>query len=236
MSFHSEYNYEKRVELLLKWAGLKACKWLNIELTKKFLIEYMKDKSNLPTPLTITSFCIQSSEMEGIEKLEQLILVNSRGIPRVFAEEIRALSDDKIVFLSMILVSEELDLEFIARNYTLLMQDLVIKNSWTFGRILDWFKDRENKITLGTRYDGKQVLRFVHPSFNDSLEYLLVENNFASRIAKEFFPSILAHLADDEIARPKVITIIARYFIFLPQQARHLLFDLVGCRVENLRL
>jgi hypothetical protein len=142
LNFHTGYDYQKRVALLKVWAAFKSCKWFHNDTMTEFVIEYMKDKSKLPTPLAITNFIVQSSNIENTEKLTQLIHINSKGTAKAFAEEIRELSDDKIIFLCIILISDEFELHFIQTKYNSLIQSLRIRDGWSFNRLSDWWPFR----------------------------------------------------------------------------------------------
>ena len=62
------YDYERRKDILLKWAENENCRWLRNERLKNLVLRYMKDKENLPTPLAIHDFVIATIDIRGDRK------------------------------------------------------------------------------------------------------------------------------------------------------------------------
>ncbi len=52
------YNYEKRKDILLKWAEKEHCKWLENKKLMNFVLSSIGDEATLTTPLSIRDFVI----------------------------------------------------------------------------------------------------------------------------------------------------------------------------------
>lgn len=63
------YNYDKRKEILLKWATIRNCKWLSTEDLKNFVLDQLKNQNVLPTPLNIEQFAQATTNILDKSKL-----------------------------------------------------------------------------------------------------------------------------------------------------------------------
>jgi predicted NACHT family NTPase len=55
------YDYEKRREMLLKYAAVMDCKWREDEDLSNTVLKSIKDESKLPTPLNIEQFALATA-------------------------------------------------------------------------------------------------------------------------------------------------------------------------------
>ena len=197
------YDYEKRKEILLKWAVEKNCKWLGTKKLKGLVLESIKDEKTLPTPLSIRDFDRATFDVEDEDELRGEIKEKSVETAKAFAKEIKDMSDDKILFLSFLFITGYFEVEFVKATYQELVEELNLKDAWGFDRILNWFKD--DKISIIDKYIG-----FPHPSYSEALEHLLGEDRYPTRINREIFSKLLLRLSEkDETAGSFVWAVLA---------------------------
>ena len=171
------YDAEKRKEILLSWAEAENCRWLENKELKELVLESIKDEKILPTPLSIKDFAVATFDIEKEEELREEIEEKSKETAKAFAEEIKNMSNDKILFLSFLSIYDSLSVEFIRTTYQELIDELNLKDAWGFNRVLNWFRD--DKINI----DGEDI-RFSHPSYSEALKNLLVEDGDFTTINK----------------------------------------------------
>ena len=213
------YDYEKRKEILLKWAEEENCKWLGNKELKELVLELIEDKDILPTPLSIKDFVGATTEIEKNYELKEEIKEKSKETAKVFAKEIENMCDDKILFLSFLSISDYFEVAFVRATYQELVGELNLKDAWEFDRILNWFKDDKIDIV-------DECIRFSHPSYSEALEHLLVEAGYPTRINREIFSKLLLKLSEKEEVARYVARVVAYNFDKLPGNARNLLSKL----------
>jgi hypothetical protein len=219
----SSYEYEKRKEILLSWAEEENCKWLGNDKLKEFVLESIEDEKILPTPLSIKDFAVATFDIEKESALKEKIEEKSKETAKAFAEEIKHMTDDKILFLSFLLIPSPFEVEFVRETYLELVEELNLKYAWEFDRVLNWFKDDKINISVGFGEGGFGVkyLVFTHPSYSEALPYLLVEGGFITRINREIFSKLLLNLAEKDEAAGAVARAVADNFDTLPDDARN---------------
>lgn len=213
------YDYDKRKEILLSHAEKENCKWLKNENLKNSVIEEIKDKSILPTPLSVRAFAIATANVEIIGELKKKIKEKSEETVEAFAEEIKNMKDDKILFLSLVVIYEYFAFSYFKEEYEELVKILNISNAWEFDRVLNWFIDdkiefKESRIT------------FSHPSYLEAFEFSLMER-YTSRV-NEIFSNVLSKLYEEHSTAEAVAYTIAKYFDRLSRNIRKLLFEVPG--------
>ena len=224
----STYDYEKRKEILLKWAEEENCRWLGNKELKELVLEYIKGEKILPTPLSIKAFAVATAMIEKEDELKEKIREKSKETAKAFAEEIKNMTDDKILFLSFLFFPRHLKVEFVRAVYQELVEELNLKNAWEFDRVFNWFKDDKINIT----YNNK--IEFSHPSYSEALERLLVENGYISRINEEIFSKLLLKLSEkDGLAVYYVAAILMNNLNMLPEVVRNELLFKVSERYED---
>ncbi|MCK4733480.1 MAG: hypothetical protein KAT65_13590, partial [Methanophagales archaeon] len=199
------YDYRKREEIVLKWAEEENCKWLGNDKLKKLVLEAIKDEKILPTPLGMKDFAVATFDIEKKDELSEKIEEKSKETAKAFAEEIKNMTDDKILFLSFPFISNYFEVEFVRGAYPELVEELDLKDAWEFDRILNWFKD--DKIDSSGNYLG-----FSHSSYSEALPYLLVEDGYTTRINREIFSKLLFKLAEKDKAAGYVAWAVAFNF------------------------
>ena len=215
------YDYEKRKEILLSWAEEENCKWLGNERLKEFVLESIEDDKILPTPMNIRAFAKATFDKEEESVLKEEIKEKSKETANVFAEEIKNMTDDKILFLSFLSIYDSLSVEFIRTTYQELVDELNLKDAWGFDRVLNWFKD--DKINI----DGEDI-RFSHPSYSEALKNLLVEDGDFTRINKEIFSKLMLKLAEKRGDTIFFLMAVADNFYELPDDVKtKILLDLL---------
>ena len=213
------YGYEKRKEILLKWAEEENCKWLGNKELKELLLKSIKNEKILPTPLSIKDFAVATFDVEKEDELKEKIEEKSKETAKAFAEEIKNMTDDKILFLSFLFI-RSLEVEFVREMYQELVEELNLKDALEFDRVINWFKD--DKIDSSGNHIG-----FSHPAYSEALPYLLVEDGFITRINEKIFSKLLLNLAEKDEAAGAVAWAVAYNFDKLPADVRNkLLFKL----------
>ena len=215
------YDYEKRKEILLSWAEEENCKWLGNAKLKELVLEAIKDEKILPTPMNIRAFAKATFDKEEESVLKEEIKEKSKETANVFAEEIKNMTNDKILFLSFLSIYDSLSVEFIRTTYQELREELNLKDPWGFDRVLNWFKD--DKINI----DAEDI-RFSHPSYSEALKNLLVEDGDFTRINRAIFSKLMLKLAEKRGDTIFFLMAVADNFYELPEDVKtNILLDLL---------
>src|SRR5262249_49513193 len=126
LNVKTTYDYEKRKEMLVRWANVTNSKWLEDEDLKSTVFETIKDESNLPTPLNIKDFIIATVNATDEQKLLKILKAKSIETAKGFAQEIKNVTDDKILFLSFPFIFGYIQLDFVRTKYQELAKELDI--------------------------------------------------------------------------------------------------------------
>ncbi len=204
------YDYEKRKQILLNWAEEENCKWLGNKNLKDFVLDNMLYEKILPTPLSIKDFAVATFDMEKKDELKEKIKEKSKETAKAFAEEIKNMTDDKILFLSFPFISDHFKVEFVGASYQELVKELNFRKAWDFDTVLNWFND--DKINVKGKY-----LEFSHSSYSEAFESLLVEDD----IAKAVFITVLHKLSVIDCAAESVALAVRNHFDKLPEKSRN---------------
>ena len=214
------YNYEKRKEILLNCAEGENCKWLGNEKLKNLVLASMKDEKTLPTPLRIKDFAVSTFDIEKEDELKEKLKEKSMETAKAFAEEIKSMADDKILFLSFLFIVENFKIEFVRATYQELVEELNLKDVWAFDRVLNWFKD--DKVDCSGNH-----IKFSHPSYSEALPHLLVEEGYITRMSKEIFSKLLLKLSNvDGIAAIIALNVLFNSYKFSDDVRNELLLNL----------
>ena len=182
-------------------------------------LKSIKNEKILPTPLSIKDFAVASFDIEKEEEMKEKIEEKSKETAKAFADEIKNMTDDKILFLSFLFIRTWFEVEFVRVTYPELVKELNLKDAWEFDRILNWFKD--DKINISDKR-----IEFSHPSYSEALPYLLVEDGYITRINREIFSKLLLKLSEKDDAAMCVALAVGENFDRLPEDVRNLLFKL----------
>ena len=219
------YDYEKRKEILLMWAEEENCKWLGNRELKRLVIESIKAEKTLPTPLSIRDFARATFDVEDEDELKGEIKEKSQETAKAFAKEIKNMTDDKILFLSLLYIFESgpylFEVEFVKTTYQEMVEELNLQNAWKFDRVVNWFKD--DKIKIGTVSDS---ISFSHPSYSEALGYLLIEDGYTTQINREIFSELLLKLSERSSIAQNIASVVAKNYDALPEEVRNLLFKI----------
>lgn len=215
------HAYGKRRKILALWALSRNCKWLKNDKLRKKVERVVENGKKLPTPLSIKNFAISTANVTKTKELMNQLDVKSQESEKSFAKEIATMSDEKIVFLSFPLISA-LPVDFINLEYSRIVEELGMKNTLSFGEVLEWFED--DKVTI-----SQNRLEFSHPSYLEAMKYLLFGKTRPSKVHKEILDKLVVSLAksDSSVARHIVFTIIENFDQF-PADIQNLLVDLAG--------
>ncbi|AKB28584.1 hypothetical protein MSSIT_1865 [Methanosarcina siciliae T4/M] len=212
-------DYNEREKLLLMWAKKNRCIWLSDVELKTYILEQLKLPISLPTPLRIRDFCVTSRNITDSAILHEKIIEKSRDAAVSFADEISTLSEDKILFLSFPFTSGSFKLEFVKEKYIEMVQEFGIKDALSSSSVIEWF--RGDKIEI-----FNDRIRFSHPTYLQSLKYLLTAKECSTTIFPEIYSKFLWKLAEDENAAGYISRVIADNYSNLPNEIQGLLFTL----------
>lgn len=227
------YDYEKRKEVLLKLAEAENCMWLKNKELKEFVINYIKDETKLSTILSIKDFIKCSVNKETESLLQKVLEKKSKETARAFVKEIKAMTDDKILFLSFLFISGHFEIDFIKKMFEDLVKELKIKDAIKFNRILDWFKN--DKINIYLKYsafntaafsidyggpNSVRCLEFSHISYYEALEYLLIEDGHRTSIDERIFNKLLFRLAEEDDVADIIAESVESHFNILSENVR----------------
>jgi len=208
------YDYVKRTKMVLQWAEEEECKWLANEKLKNFVLKCLSDDKILPTPLSIKSFAIATINTDEKYILYEKIIEKSKETSISFANEIKKMDDDKILFLSFLFISEALEIEFYRDAYNEMVNELNLTDFSEFDKILNWF--RTDKINVSFN----KFIEFSHSSYYGALEFLLIEEGTISRINKDIFSKVLLKLSEkneSDVDFDNIIDVVSNYFDKLPE-------------------
>jgi len=230
------YDLDRRKEILLKWAEVENCRWLEKGNLKNFILDQLATKRILPTLLSIRDFVIATADIVDGSELVKQLKDKSEVTSKVFAKEIQSMTDDKILFLSFPLLSSHFKMEFVRSAYEQFVQTLGLRDAWDFDRLLDWFK--EDKVEIRDGY-----LQFAHPSYSDSLSYILKDNgHFTDIINERIFTKLLIWLVNgrissiESVAAQDISVVILRNFGGFPGDPERLLLIKLSESAEVARL
>ena len=219
------YDYEKRKEIVTRWAEEENCAWINNSRLKTIVFEEIKDERNLTTPLKMRAFAIATVKINEENLLTKRIKEKSEETARAFAEEIRNMTWDKIVFLSFLFVSWY-HIDFMRGIYEEIVEELQLVDALDFDDVLDWFKDDKVRVGDDILYAGKNV-GFSHPSYSETLKYLIGENGSFRRKYRDIFGrNLLFSLAEKDETAGAVAHAVVENFNQLPEDVGNLLFKL----------
>ncbi|MBU7028025.1 MAG: GNAT family N-acetyltransferase, partial [Theionarchaea archaeon] len=217
------YDYEKRKEILLKWAENEDCQWIDNADLRRFVLKAVKNEKVLPTPLSMRDFSKVTMYIDKENQLKDKIEEKSEETAKAFSREIKNMSDDKILFLSFLFISRRFKINFVKTMYEKLVKELNLTNAWEFDRVLNWFKD--DKVNV-CEHAGFEYVLFSHSLYSEALKHLLVEDGYITRINKEIFSKLSLKLAEKDEAAGEVARAVADNFNRLPENVRNLLFNL----------
>ena len=185
----------------------------------------MKDKKILPTPLSIKNFAIATFDVEDEDELKREIKEKSVETAKAFAKEIKNMTDDKILFLSLLYIFESgpyiFEVEFVRTTYQEMVEELNLQNTWEFDRVVNWFKD--DKIKIDTVYGS---ISFSHPSYSEALCYLLIKDGYPTRINRVIFSELLLKLSERSSIVQNIAWVVAKNYDMLPEKVGDLLFKI----------
>jgi tetratricopeptide (TPR) repeat protein len=177
------YDYEKRKEMLLRWASLKKCKWLQDEKLKAKVLEVIKNEIKLPTPLNLREFTSATAEILDETEILKILDSKSQRTPERFAKEIKLMSVDKMLFLCFPFVSERFSIDFVKENYYKLVKVLDAEDyAWKFDTVLEWFKD--DKVDISYIYSDDIKIKGNVVVFDVPAEKFLTDPEMQLEVVK----------------------------------------------------
>lgn len=204
------YDYKKRKKILFNWAKLKNCIWLNNQELKNFIKKSLKNNKNLPTPLSMKNFVIASSNTNNINRFQKLLIEKSKETITAFAKEIKSMTLDKQLFLSLIYIfnydSIGLREEYFKKIYKSLIRDYKISYFLSFESLINWFI--EDKINI-----IEDIIFFSHSSYYESVSKLIIEDVDYKKI----FGTLLKKLLNWKEAAYGIASLIIRHIDDLPK-------------------
>ena len=196
----TSYSYEKRKEMLLRWAKVMGCDWQKNEFITNRILEIIKDDNKLSTPLNITNFAFATRKITNYEELLDKINEESVSVSRSFAEEIKRMNPDKILFLLLPFISDGFKVNFVKCKYQELITNINIQQTaMRFDAILEWFID--DKVVIK---DG--FIKFSHPLYIEAMQYTISEDHLTNRIFTEVLLNLYHNRETSLIAAKAIVS------------------------------
>ena len=219
---NESYDYETRDKFLERCLEFHKVSWrMNLELL--FFVK-LRLKNYLPTMLNIWNFAQSYFKDPDENKLLEIIKEHSVSTPIWFASQILDNKPEVMYLLSFPLISQWNETEFVRKQYQKLTKDTTEEDIHTFDKIRSKFTYQVNL--------GKYVT-FSHPSYVESLPYILEPNKIPRRVEKlgeirfkQNFIKVLFKMVEQEYVDENVAHIIVENYTSLPNTVHELLFKL----------
>lgn len=215
------YNFKKRKEICAKWAEEKGCIWLKNRKLKSKVLSSLKDPTLLSTPLSIHDFIQATSTISDEKLLLEKIHEYSKETWAAFGEEIVGLCESKrrdhVLLLSLIFITDILpystDFSFFEGEYNQL-------KSQEFDDFEIVFRDEKHRLSITKRFSeskspDEDIVRFAHPIYAKSLNYLLKNKCF-----RTIFFEVFEHLYLNEDLF-SISEIVNDYYTDIPRALRN---------------
>ena len=169
------YNYDKKEQILLKWASVQKCKWLQNDYLKEKILRKLDD---LHTPSKIKVFVDENCNKDE-NSLLGLINQKFEISPEIIAKEIMKMTEDKILFLSFLFVSQRYLAYFVKQIYNAIFTTLKIEGIPDFMGVYNLLKEREL-----VKMDNN-CIKFTNRSYSNAIKYIpFLENGNITREGK----------------------------------------------------
>ena len=185
------YDYNKRIEMLLKYAKMMNCKWYSNEVLRKTIIFDIRDENILPSPLSIRSFALETRNINDLNEIKRILKIKSKETAKSFAKEIKFMEKEKILFFSLLFLTVDIKTKLLKNIYESLILDFNLEGVLKFEEIVEWFRDDK----IDTDYFGN--IRFYHSSYLEALKYLLYEDKIFICKNEKFLLKIFNYLAEN---------------------------------------
>jgi len=153
------YGMDKMEKILINWSKYFNAKWLQKKEIKDAVIK--NALRTLKTPLSIRDFAIEALNIEDLNVIKSIINKKSKETKKSFAEEVKNMNYERILFLSLnyILFSiEQNEIKTIYNEICLKNNLNAIKNNYE-----DLLQEFKYKIRISERNE------FAHPSYEEGL-------------------------------------------------------------------
>jgi hypothetical protein len=206
----NSYNLNKKQEILKKWAKLKNCQWLTNVRLNSSVLAYTHNVNKLRTPLSIRDFAVQSSGINELKELINLIDTSSEDTIKSYIKEFEHLSSDKLAFLLFPFVLENIELDEIETRFNTIINHSISGTS-QFSSVLRSFRFSD-KVDIISYAGMKKFIRISHPSYHQAIESLLVENRNQDQTISYLFNNVLRSLLNLHTRKERLAEIIETYF------------------------
>jgi hypothetical protein len=216
LTIHS-YDDERRYQMLLSWAKTLKCKWLEHDELRRLIIKSLEEETKLPTPLNIKDFIVATIDVTNEEELLDILDSKSKETANNFAQEVKQLTFDRILFLSFPFISDNFSLNFVKVTYYDLIKESELNiDNWEFDRILRQF--RGSKIDISgdkVRFPIHHILK--HYLFcSQKMEFLS-----SAPINTKIFSKVLVKLAGDDNAEYYVFNLVEHNLELFSQDVKY---------------
>ena len=236
------YSKENLKDMLERYLMVFEPKWCGNEKLKRLVIGAI-DNETLKTPMSIKSliYSRRAKKTDDENILNGAIKRASEATKIAFGKEIIDMfkegGHEEIVFLSFPYISDYFDLDLIEKHYDDFLEFLNKKYGFdqikakTFDSVLNWFREEEMEVYS---HQGKDKLKFSHPSYSDGFSYALDTKELCEKI----FCNLIKQLSEDENedVRMSVGCAIVNNFDKFPGVAQELLIKLTVDKSANVRL
>jgi hypothetical protein len=226
---NQSYNDEKKKEMLLKWASVKKCKWLQDENLKEMVL---KKIVGLPTPLSIKDFIMDTVNIVNENSVLSILPQKSEITPERFAKEVREMTEDKILFFSFLFVSQRYLTGFVEDKYNEVFETLGMEGIPDFMGIYNLFNEKQ----LVEIRDG--CVKFTHFEYAKAIKHIRFSENGSITKEGRVIQEVLFKLAEqvDEygdfphVFKEDVAETIVSNYDRMPNDLRDLLDNLLKTR------
>lgn len=216
-------------KILTLWGKYYNCKWIQKhEIFQSLLRRIRDDERALPTPLSIKSFTISTSQTSNFDELWIKLTEKSHETSKSFSKEIRSMTLDKILFLAFTFLTDGnyMPPGILNEKYDLAVAKLKLKNVWSFEKLIEWFQGDKIDFSLGF-YNNNESISFSHPSYSEAFQETLVTNNMPTRINTNVVCPLLFVVAEDLRTSYYAIRYLDNYFSYLKKDTREQLLLLL---------
>ena len=185
MTLKLSYDSGKKMEMLTRWATAFDCRWLKIDQLKRTIIEKAGDK--LQTPLSIRDFAFASKKCVDLNELMNLMADKSKETPRAFAEEIKNMERERVLFLLVVFVLRRLEPKVVEGAYNRLCKKFGLNlEANPFSHLKRWFRNKVVPSRYGRGYE------FTHASYMEGIVESLTVRGITN-----FALTVFLHLANE---------------------------------------
>lgn len=219
------YSDKKREEILLKLAEAKDCEWYKEEDLIEFIIDNLDTK--LHTPLSIRDFVFSTTKTRSEDEIYEALENHSEEAAQNFAQEIKKMSDEKILFLCFPFVGL-FPIPYLRTIYKEVSKELDLKDPLEFDQVLRWLN--------GDKVECDKYIEFSHPSYHEAVRFLITDEGVPTRINRNILSRLLIKLSlsHKKSIVNQVLEFINQYIEYLDEDTVSVLLEEIAKAIKSL--